>query len=86
MGKWIGELFASIDWEAVAVYIFLAWVYFALSLIGIFAFPPFAICIFMTEGNLDSCSLGIWGNGYTERTFDDSYVPPEPEINNGEDR
>ena len=33
----------------------------------IFSFMGF-ICIYMTEGNLNTCSLGIWGNGYTDTT------------------
>ena len=86
MWSWIGEWFATVDWQGVATYIFLAWCYFALSVIGIFAFPPFFICIYMTEGNLDSCSLGIWGNGYTDRTFGDSDVTPEPDLYDNEER
>jgi hypothetical protein len=24
------------------------------------------ICLVLTEGNLNDCSIGIWGNGYAE--------------------
>jgi len=29
------------------------------------------MCIYITDGNLDTCSLGIWGNGYTDKNFDE---------------
>jgi hypothetical protein len=40
--------------------------YVVLAAAGFFVFPPFAICLVLTEGNLDECSLGVWGNGYAE--------------------
>mmetsp|Transcript_34591 Transcript_34591/g.52922 ORF Transcript_34591/g.52922 Transcript_34591/m.52922 type:complete len:101 (-) Transcript_34591:31-333(-) len=37
-----------------------------ISIAGIFLFPPFLICLIMEEGDLDTCSLGIWGNAYKD--------------------
>jgi len=69
MMSWIGEWFAGIDWATVGAWAGLAWVYFGLSCVGPFFFPPFAICVYMTDGDLNTCSLGIWGNEYSEKNF-----------------
>ena len=42
------------------------------------------MCIYITEGDLDTCSMGIWGNDYTDRTFDNDVEEPEADIYNGE--
>ena len=40
-----------------------------LAAMGAFLFPPFVICLFATSGDLNTCSLGIWGNGYKDPDF-----------------
>jgi len=66
----IGQWFASVDWAAVGVWVVIIMIYIALSLIGPWVFPPALICLWLTEGNLETCSLGIWSNGYTDKDFD----------------
>ena len=68
--SFIGKQFAKVNWDAVIVWFIIAWAYLALTAVGPFAFPVMLLCLFISDGNLDTCSLGIWGNGYTERTFD----------------
>jgi len=63
----IGEYLATVNWESVRAYLAMAWLYVALSFMGPWLFPPAAICLFLTNGNLDTCSLGIWSNDYTDR-------------------
>jgi hypothetical protein len=65
----IGEFLATVDWQLVGVWALVAWIYVALSFVGPWVFPPFAICIYQTGGDLETCSLGIWGNDYTNNQF-----------------
>jgi hypothetical protein len=46
IASWIGEYLATVDWELVASWAIIAWGYFALSVVGPFFFPPFAVCIY----------------------------------------
>jgi hypothetical protein len=81
--QWIGEFLAAVNWDAVGTYLALAWLYVALTCIGPFVFPPFVLCIYMTDGDLDTCSMGVWGNDYTDKTFEND---EEDEADtNGED-
>jgi len=66
----IGEWFAYVNWDAVMVWVFIIMVYAALSLVGPWVFPPALICLWFTEGNIETCSFGIWSNGYTDKDFD----------------
>lgn len=52
------------DWEEAGTIALIIVAYLALAAAGFFVFPPFAICLVLTEGNLNDCSLGVWGNGY----------------------
>lgn len=60
----VGEMFAQVNWEEVVGYLLIAVGYIVLSLAGAFAFPPALICLWITNGNLNTCSMGVWGNGY----------------------
>ena len=61
-----GEWLATVDWELVFVWGVILAVYLGLSMIGPWLFPPMLICLLSTEGDLETCSLGIWSNGYKE--------------------
>jgi hypothetical protein len=82
----LGYILTNIDWFVVLLWFFFLGGFILLSLLGLVAFPPFAICIFMTEGNLKFCSLGIWDNSYKE-TYDYYYSSYSygPEPYNGEE-
>ena len=60
----IGKQLQKVDWEEAGTIALIIGAYLALALAGFFVFPPFAICLVLTEGNLNDCSLGVWGNGY----------------------
>ena len=65
----IGEQFQQVNWEEAGTIALIVLGYVALAVAGFFVFPPFAICLVLTEGNLNDCSMGIWGNGYaTDQT------------------
>ena len=59
-----GEWLATVDWELVAVWGIIIFVYLAISTIGMWVFPPMVICLLSTDGDLETCSMGIWNNGY----------------------
>ena len=61
-----GEWLANVDWELVAVWGIIVFVYVAISTIGMLVFPPLVICLLTTDGDLETCSFGIWNNGYKE--------------------
>uniref|UniRef100_A0A7S3IGE2 Uncharacterized protein n=1 Tax=Strombidium inclinatum TaxID=197538 RepID=A0A7S3IGE2_9SPIT len=48
------------------MWFFVIVLYVGLSFVGAMLFPPFLICLYMTEGNLNTCSIGLWGNGYKD--------------------
>ena len=62
----IGEMFSTINWEEVFGWVILIGAYLIISVIGAFAFPPAMICLWLSDGNLNTCSMGIWGNGYAQ--------------------
>jgi len=62
----IGKELQKVDWEEAGTIALIIIAYLALAAAGFFVFPPFAICLVLTEGNLNDCSLGVWGNGYAE--------------------
>ena len=63
----LGEYFSTVDWEEIGVKVLFVWSYIGFSFIGPWVFPPMLICLWTTEGNLDYCSFGVWGNDYTDR-------------------
>ena len=67
-GNGLGEWLATVDWELVLVWLFIIWLYLALSMVGPWVWPPIIICLFATEGDLETCSLGIFSNGYRDPT------------------
>ena len=60
----IGKQLQKVNWKEAGTIALIIVAYLALALAGFFVFPPFAICLVLTEGNLNDCSLGVWGNGY----------------------
>ena len=60
----IGKELQKVDWKEAGTITLIIVAYLALAAAGFFVFPPFAICLVLTEGNLNDCSLGVWGNGY----------------------
>ena len=58
---------ATVDWETVGVWVGIILAYVILSFLGLILFPPMVICLFLTEGDLDTCSFGIWNTGYKDR-------------------
>lgn len=80
--SWMGDEFANMDQESTETYLLYALGYLALSVVGLIAFPPMVICFYMTDGDLNTCSLGIWGNSYQSDEYygdyyNDSYTPDE---------
>jgi hypothetical protein len=65
--------------EDLVQYFVYALAYLGLSVLGVLLMPPFGICIYLTEGDLDTCSLGIWNNDYM------LWSKPEPVPYNGEE-
>lgn len=61
----VGQMFATIDWNEVGGYMLIIGAYLFVAIAGMAIFPPFIICLVVTEGNLNICSAGIWGNGYS---------------------
>ena len=57
---------SSVDWELVGTWAIIIFAYFALSMIGPWVWPPAIICLWLTSGDLETCSLGIWSNGYRD--------------------
>ena len=45
------------------------------SILGAVIFPPFVICLYLTDGDLNECSWGLWSNWYRSGNYyeDDSY-------------
>lgn len=66
--SFLGEAFASTNWESVGPYVLLAALYLGVSIAGFFVFPPFMICLFATEGDVEECSWGVWANGYKDES------------------
>jgi len=64
----IGKSLQKVDWEETGTIALIIFAYVLLAGAGFFVFPPFAICLVLTEGNLNDCSLGVWGNAYSEDT------------------
>ena len=61
----VGESMSTVNWdEDVLSWVLLGAGYIFLSLIGAFVFPPELICLWITNGDLNTCTFGIWGNGY----------------------
>ena len=68
------------DWKEAGTIALITVGYVFLSIAGFFVFPPFMICLILTEGNLNDCSLGIWGNAYAadDTKFSIIAEPVEP--------
>ena len=58
---------STIDWEIVGTWAVLIFMYVALSFIGPWVWPPFIICLWLADGDLEECSLGVWTNGYRDQ-------------------
>ena len=76
----IGKELQKVDWEEAGTIAVIIIAYVALAIAGFFVFPPFAICLVLTEGNLNDCSLGVWGNGYAadQTKFSTEAAPVDP--------
>ena len=48
------------------IWVALVAIYMFVSAIGMAIFPPMIICLLTTDGDLETCSFGIWNNGYKE--------------------
>ena len=64
--QWLGKELQKTNWEESGTIALMVFGYLILAVVGFFVFPPFMICIVLTEGNLNECSLGVWGNGYAK--------------------
>ena len=65
----VGSFAATVNFEELIPWMAIIWGYVFLSCMGPFLFPPFAICLFAENGDLNMCSLGIWGTGYKNPNF-----------------
>mmetsp|Transcript_19760 Transcript_19760/g.30485 ORF Transcript_19760/g.30485 Transcript_19760/m.30485 type:complete len:107 (+) Transcript_19760:364-684(+) len=64
----IGQWLATLDWTSILFWSLVTLAYMILSAVGLFLFAPFISCLWMTEGDLNTCSVGIWGNAYKDST------------------
>ena len=61
----LGHLFQKIDWGEAGIIAAISFGYAVLAFIGFFIFPPLLMCLIVSDGNLNDCTFGIWGNGYS---------------------
>lgn len=81
---WVGEIFRTIQWSDAWIVLAIIALYVILMGAGFIFFAPMMLCLIFSSGDLNECSLGIWGNGYTEnpskfQTYTEDDVKKEDE-------
>jgi hypothetical protein len=69
--KLVFQIFGTNDAQA---WILGALFYLILSFGGVLLFPPMAICLYLTDGDLEYCSLGVFNNDYKKKKLFDTYT------------
>ena len=64
MLTFLGDYFGNMDMKDPANLLIVALAYIWLAFGGLILFPPMAICLYLSDGNLDLCSVGVWSNDY----------------------
>jgi hypothetical protein len=68
-------MYQRADWEGIGLASLIAVGYMFAAVLGIFLFPPFFICLWLSYGDLEYCSFGLWSNNYEYGSYYDEYGP-----------